>query len=362
MFKLILRKFYLKIKFLYFKYHPIKFSNNDKFWVKVDKNKENINDPKYCIFISSRNNYKMLRKIVISKYKLKNIDFYNVDDNSEDNEKIYGRKLCKENNFIFLKNQSFGLQMALKTLIDYIIKNNKKYDFILYISHDNFPISRNFFSKLNNFFKYNKLDNIGCIGFNHLDYNLHKKEITKFKNEVFSIGYLGRAFLSSLNKSKIPTWYTSQTTNDFKKIKITGAFAIEGVADMAFAINLKNLIKFVNFSDQYRLHCWADDICLQFLQNNIYNIVIPSLIFLNVFEIKAKFGIPILSVSSANKNTKYHSDIYKYKKYWKERWRWDRAYLPTDEVIYKYYSNTLIEKFCKHDFSYGPLKTFNYDI
>jgi hypothetical protein len=358
-FRNIFRPFYYFFKFIYLKYSPLKFNSFDKYWINQLNEEIVLDNFNFCIFISSKNNYLMFEDLVMKNYKIKNLDIYNIDDNSNFTQKDIGKRICNLNEITFIENQSVGLQMALKTLMTYLDKKNKKYKFILYISHDNYPVSREFFYKFNNFIELNNLDQIGCVGFNHLDYVQNKKEILEFKQNKFSIGLLGRSFLTSLNNTLIPTWYSNKSTNNFKNFKLPKPFAVEGIADMAFGINFNNLKKHIVFSNQYRLHCWADDICMQFLEANIYNLVIPNFVFFNSTEIKPKYSIHFSSVYSASKNSK----IFElHKLYWKNKWKWDRGNLPTKEIVNKFYKNSLVQKFCEHDIDKGPVKYFDFEL
>jgi len=356
-FRNLFRPFYYFSKYIYLKYNPFKFNTFDKYWINQINEEQDNKTYRFCVFISSKNNYSMFEKLVLKNYKINNLDIYNIDDNSNPIQKSIGKEICNLNKITFIENESHGLQMALKTLMKYLDKKNKTYKFILYISHDNYPVSRSFFDKFNKFIELNNLDQIGCVGFNHLDYAHNKKEILDFKKNKFSAGHLGRSFLTTLNNSKIPSWYNNKNTNNFKNFKLNKPFAVEGIADMAFGINFNNLKKHILFSSQYRLHCWADDICMQFLVANLYNLVIPNFIFFNPFEIKPRYSMHFSSVHTAVKSSE---TLEMYKLYWNKKWKWDRGNLPTKEIIKKFYKDTLVQKFCEHDIDKGPIKYFDF--
>lgn len=347
------------LKNFYFKFHPLKFNKFDRYWIKQKKNELNTSSFEYCLFISSRNNYAMLKKIVLKNYKIENLEMFNIDDGSTIEQQELGKKICLENGIFYIQNKSKGLQMALKTLLEFLDQLKKKYKYILYISHDNYPVFNNFFYDFNKLITENKINNkMGCIGFNHLDYKFDKKEILNFKKKNFGIGHLGRAFIAKIKHKEKPNWYKKSS---FSNYKFMHPFALEGVADMAFAINVYNLKKYIKLSNNYRLHCWCDDICLQFLKNNIFNICIPYFIFFNPFELKAKFNIPISSVTSAKKKfSNFHSNYEIYKRYWKKTWKWDRGNLPSSKIIDSYYKGTLISKIFYHDLNKGPYKIFKF--
>ena len=133
-------------------------------------NKDNI-----IIYVSSRNNYDMLKGEVFN-IDFEGFEFINVDDGSSKEEVNKGREYCKEKNVIFLQNKSRGVQMATQTVVDFINSNRPNCKYILCFQHDVVPISDNFFSKISSLVSSNKLSDFGAIGFNVLDRGKYTKD------------------------------------------------------------------------------------------------------------------------------------------------------------------------------------------
>ena len=120
MFRRLLRPFYYFFKYIYLKYNPFIFNAFDKYWINQISEEKVIKNYSFCVFISSKNNYSMFEKLVLKNYKIKNLDMYNIDDNSNSNQKNIGKEICNLNEITFIENESYGLQMALKTLMKYL--------------------------------------------------------------------------------------------------------------------------------------------------------------------------------------------------------------------------------------------------
>ena len=105
-------------------------------------NKDNI-----IIYVSSRNNYDMLSGEVLKNINTEGFEFINVDDKSSPEEIEKGKKICKENDIIFIENESRGVQYATNTLVRYIKKNRPECKWIVCFQHDCYPITESFFSR-----------------------------------------------------------------------------------------------------------------------------------------------------------------------------------------------------------------------
>ena len=62
--------------------------------------------------------------------------------------RLIREKICKQNNIVFLSNKSRGVQMATQTLVDFINDNRPECKWIICFQHDNYPISKKFFSHI----------------------------------------------------------------------------------------------------------------------------------------------------------------------------------------------------------------------
>ena len=322
------------------------------------KNKKNI-----LIYCSSRNNYEMLEKEIIPNYNLKNIgyEFINIDDNSSKDQFDLGSQICKDNNIKMIKNKGRGLFEALQTVIDYVNDNNFDYKHIVWVSHDTYPLTTNFFDKLNNLSKKGNLDQFGCIGFNTI-WKKYTHSETSFKNNNLEgnyCGVLGRAVLTSVPGAG---WYRP---SDIQLKKETWGFniAVESIVDMVMMFNVEKYNNFIKCDPSYHHFCWGDDICLQFLKNNIYNVTLFDFYIYHDQDIKQKYKIPVNSASAAKSGNTYHFCSYgSHLSHWNKKWGFDRNWQKKKENIIdkvrKMHNNTLINKFANHDYKKGPIKIF----
>ena len=58
------------------------------------------------IYVSSRNNYDMLEGEVLKNINLDGFELINIDDNSSEEEKEKGKRICNARNIIFLENKN----------------------------------------------------------------------------------------------------------------------------------------------------------------------------------------------------------------------------------------------------------------
>lgn len=348
----IIKKYLRPIRDYLRSLNPIRFSAYDKYYFPPIPDKIPISnniEKKICFFISSRNNYLMLEKEILKNFNLDSFLVINVDDGSNENEINYGKSICDKNNIIFIKNKSFGLQYALKSCVDYLDEKNYSQTHILHITHDNYPISTDFYDSISSII--DKKINFGLLGFNCFDYRLCRKDLINLRNKKKAIGLLGRAVLTNHDNFKLRKWYTSSNSSHFN---LKALIAVESPADTCFLISIENFKKFIKVTNKIRLHNWADDISLQFLKNNIFNYCAPFINLFNANEIKQKYNIPIWSTRDQKK--KHHSGIENGLRYWKEKWGWERNNYPTLEIINKRFKGTLVEKFYLHNPDKGPIK------
>lgn len=316
------------------------------------------------IYCSSRNNYEMLEKEIIPNYNLKNIeyDFINIDDNSSEEQFKLGNQICKDNNVKMIKNNGRGLFKALQTVVDYIEENNLNYSHVVWVSHDTYPLTNDFFDKLNDLAELGKLDKFGCIGFNTIwkKYTCSEEDFVKKNLEGNYCGVLGRAVLTPVPGAG---WYRP---SDIPLAKKSWGFnvAVESIVDMVMMFNIKNYKKFIECDPAYHHFCWGDDICLQFLKNNVYNVTLFDFYIYHDQNIKKKYKIPVNSATAAKKGDNYYfCDYGDHLNHWNKKWGFDREWQKKKNNIIcevqKLHGDSLIESFSMHDVSLGPLKTFN---
>ena len=304
-----------------------------------------------ALYLSSRNNYDMV-DIFLKNTHLNGFCLYNVDDCSTEDEIKKGKEICSNNNITFIPNEGRGLQHAAQTMINEVKDTDVK--FIVWCTHDTFPLTDNFFGKLNTLVSSDKLQKFGMVGFNTFGPQIGYNTPSNFDNKC---GMLGRAPLT-----KLPGrggWYRSSDM-DLSWDKWGKPCSIDAPVDMLLMINVELFQKYIEISDKYHLFCAHDDIALQFLYNNIHNIVLPEFMVWHDQHIKSEVNIPVKSAQSAkNGNNKYFGDYGPHLKFWKERWGWDRDDRETFTNVRETYKGTLIYDMYYHDYKKGPFEVFD---
>jgi hypothetical protein len=305
------------------------------------------------IFLSSRNNYKML-PIFLENIDLEGFKLSNIDDHSSAKEIALGKDICKKNQIPFIHNLDRGLQWAWKTFIDTVPIETK---FIVWCTHDAYPLSNGFFTKLNEIVEQGSLDNFGVVGFNYFGPMVGISNQDNIEKD--SCGILAKTPLM-----KTPGkggWYRSGDM-DLDWETYGRPFAVESPADFGWMMNVKLFKEIIEPSNKYHLFGACEDLSYQFLKNNIYNVVLPDFVAWHNQEIKEQVSIP---KNSANRFTKlglgkkYFGDYGPHLAYWKEKWGWDRNDRESFEKIKDLYQGTLIRDFYEHDYTDGPLKYFD---
>ncbi len=317
-----------------------------------------MNKKNLIIYVSSRNNYDMLKHEVFKNINFEGFEFINVDDGSSKSEIKKGQKICRKNNIIFLKNKSRGVQMATQTLIDYINLYRPECKWIICFQHDNWPVSKGFFSKISDYIYSGSLDNFGLIGFNHLDHWYYSGlSYYKFLLGLKPLGALGILYFNQSESKK--KWLTSRHQSKLlKNKKWRKPFIIDLPIWTCIGINVNHWNEIIEPTDQYHFHMWLPDIAIQFNFKNIPALVIPSLYCFNFQRLKLKYNINWDSAAGSKKgNSKYFGDWCNYDFFY-SRWGFDHEN-PREKIDLNRYNNTLIKKFHEHDIELGPLKNFN---
>ena len=305
------------------------------------------------IFLSSRNNYEML-PIFLENVNLEGFKLSNIDDQSSKSQIEFGKRICDEHDIPFIPNLDRGLQWAWKTFIETVPKETK---FVVWCTHDAFPLSINFFKDLDKLVSQGSLDKFGVVGFNYFGpmVGIDKKD----QVQPNSCGILAKTPLM-----KTPGrggWYRSSDM-DLDWHTYGRPFAVESPADFGWMINVELFKKIVEPSNKYHLFGACEDLSYQFLKNNIYNIVLPNFVAWHNQEIKEKVKIPKNSANRLTKlglGKKYFGDFGPHLKFWKQKWGWHRDDRESFEEVQDLYKETLIYEFYKHDYTKGPLKYFD---
>ena len=311
-----------------------------------------ISNKNIIIYVSSRNNYDMLSGEVLKNINTEGFEFINVDDKSSPEEIEKGKKICQENDIVFLENESRGVQMATHTLIKFIKENRPECKWVFCFQHDCYPITENFFGRISKLIDDGKLDECGTLGCNRIDMGKHTQDsFRRWESGESPLGFLGLAHLSIFDTSN--RWLLDN--KEWRK-----PFSIEITAWTAIGINVDLWWDYIEPTDEYHFHLWAPDISIQFLYHNFHNLVLPNLYIMNRQELKEKYGIDANSARSSQDGNEYHFGHYKPSHTaWKERWGWEYELPSTISKIKASYEGTLIEEFIGHDTRSGPFKTFD---
>lgn len=322
-----------------------------------------VNLENILIYCSSRNNYEMLESEILKNVEFEGFDFVNVDDNSCEEQILLGKQICEKNSIGFLPNKGRGLSMALQTIVDYANNSDKNYKFIFWLSHDCYPITKNMFSKLSSLIDNKSLDSFGCVGFNTVWKKFICSEEQFFSNKLEGrlCAVMGRSVLTP-----VPGVGWLRPT-DFKMEweKWGKNIAVESIVDMNMMFNLAQYNSHIECDDNFHHFCWGDDLGLQFLKSGVYNVTLANFYVFHDQHIKIKYNIPANSFRAAKSGDSYYfCDATRHYGHWENKWGFDRSWqtqlktLP--ENVINSYKGTLLEDFMNHDYTKGPLKTFDF--
>ena len=170
------------------------------------------------------------------------------------------------------------------------------------------------------------------------------------------LGMIGRGVLTHL--SGRGGWYRrGDMTLDWDVWGGENPIAIESPVDMILSFNVNLFKKYIKVTDEYHLFCAWDDICMQFLENDIYNVTLPNLQAFHNQNFKGN-KIPKKSANSAKNGNTKHFGRFDHFEYWKSRWGWERDDVRETFPLEKY-EGTLIGKFYSHDYKRGPMRIFD---
>jgi hypothetical protein len=311
------------------------------------------------IYVSSRNNYDMLEGEVLKNINLDGFELINIDDNSSEEEKEKGKRICNARNIIFLENKDRGVQMATQTLIDFINENRPNCKWIICFQHDIYPISIDFFKTLSNHINNEKLNDFGLVGFNVLDNGDYTNDaLERFNNGEQPLGMIGMAHLSI--RSNSGRWLCPKQQDALiNSGHWNQPFISEFPMWAAIGINVTLWNKHIQPTNEYHFHLWLPDIAMQFNYLNFPCLTIPSLYCLNNQFLKEKYNINVNSATGAKSGDEYHFGKYSNFDAWRSRWGWDYENTNTFDNIKQNYKNTLIGEYYKHDIQTGPLRKYN---
>lgn len=316
------------------------------------------------VYVSSRNNYDMLAGEVLKNIKLNGCEFINIDDKSDDAEIVKGKKICHEQSIVFLENKSRGVQWATQTLVDFIHEHRPECKWIFCFQHDNYPITENFFSRIDTLIKNGSLEQFGALGFNVLDDGRYTGDaLKKWENKEEPLGMLGLCHLSEHDASKRWLCPSQQGRVLSKKhARFRNPFIIEIPMWAAVGINIQAWERSVTPTTDYQFHLWFPDVMMQLNKANYPCLILPKLYCINRQDLKRKYDIPVNSAQAAKKGDSYHFGEYgPHLENFKKRWGWDYEDVEnTYEKVRDQYKDLIFEQYYTHRIRRGPLKSFDF--
>jgi len=351
---------------------------------------------KIGIVYPSYNNYDLLKFEVLKRVNFCDYPVINVDDHSNEKEKIKGKKICEDNNIHFQINKGKGVQLAMDQAINFLSEN---YDceWVFCMQQDVFPMEQNFFSEFEKKITSKNLDEIGAMGFNVIGnhkFFYDETLLSRYKNGEKIKGCLGIFTLSDTKQEvrKMPfhifirnniikltgikklisrmkvssTKYRVFSPKSFYKFdttakKYNGIYACDLPMWVGVAINVKNWKKYIKPSNKFIFHLWFPDVAFQFLYAGKWIANTTDLYLFNDQSSKEKHGFH-WSSAHAGRNPNYRYQIEEYGDHlyqWEKKWGFHYEYpVEHDSIIRDKYKGTLIDKLYHHDCRNGPIKTF----
>ena len=274
------------------------------------------------VLVSSRNNYNLFENFFLKNNDLPNSKIINCDAGSTTENKNIGIEICNKNNINFYEPKNFEIQLILSEVIEkFINKSNSKW---LLCLHTDSYLRVGEYKKLIKLLNNDYFDKFGLIGLNTIFWP-HTKKIEGIKFDKFYFGLMGKSILSDLSYS---VYGPHTIKNRLEQKKWNNLAAVETVMDIGYLINMKNFRKFIKPSNKFPFICSIDDIGLQFLNNNIYNVTLPDVYCVHDPWVKKRYNMPVSSPIDLNKqfNKNFYNDDLSYNYYWKKKWKFDRQF------------------------------------
>jgi len=294
------------------------------------------------------------KRINNGKYPVLNID----EDSTTDQKKI-GQQVCKQYGFHYIDREERGMHNNVISASKFF---GDKVKFIIWFQTDCWPLQDDFFPRFEQLVDSGKLNEFGVIGFNGIAQDVLRKRFPVLLEQF----HKGENPLAVVARSPLEIGSNWQAGVTNKKIEFAldkdlfqKPFAVEITAYFATAVNVEKFKQLIDITHPFHFfHSW-DDICCQFLNKNVYNVIFPDLYLEHRPDLKPKFKIPSRSVKLAYKNKdKYHSLVGFTEKEWKSVWGFEFDNRSIYKEVQNRYKGTLIDAFYNHDPRKGPLKTF----
>lgn len=306
---------------------------------------------KVALLFTTRNCYQLFDNIFFnhSTQDFSNYYIFNIDMNSTDDQKELAQKVFKKYNMINLPvdlndENIYSVHRDIEICSTYIEENNLDIDWIIWCSHDGHFVGNDFLESLESKLKENPefKTEVGVIGF-------RDEGTIEAGKPCYGRGNLLQG-LSDVGKG----WYQNLPT----EYQESEYFIVESVHDNIVAVNRHLYKKYITPDYNFILFFVWDEISAQFGLKNISSITIPSLIVVDLYREKPKFGLK----RSLDSDTSTHMDVYCEKPAWHGHWfnkyKWNQGIIPpTKEEFYAsgdMYVNSIQEKIFNWHVSDGP--------
>ena len=317
--------------------------------------------------MTSRNNYDFIERYWIPNVKENNnVDSYeilNIDEDSTPDQQNTGKKLCEKHGIEYMQCEKPGMHKNLELAADYFEPKGIK--FIVWSHADAWPIQDNFYNSLDGLIKTGNLDSFGTIGFNGLDANMLGTEIfKKLKRRVRKgkrpLGVLARCHLGN-GDPWVCGIKTRKTPHPIRKPELyLKPHACSQNTWWISALNIGLFRKHIDTSHKFYFHKSWDDICMQFMLHNVYNLILPTYYIVHRQDLKKTVGIPRSSVRLAYKKVDTYSRLDGFPpENWKKEWGWVFGKPKTFAKVKNRYEGTHIYDFYHHNLKKGPWKVFD---
>ena len=297
----------------------------------------------FGIFLVCKNNYELL-EAWFQNGNYSDIPVLVLDISSNQSNLDLAKKLQMKFNFELKIAKSGIMQENILEALSYF--HTKNIYWVMYTHQDTYPLTKNWVSLLNEKLNNLPLDKIGVVGFNIYHDNELKnwKGDTNFKlmTTARSPLELGNGYYDSRPGSRV-------NYENFDKNKI---FLVETPMWTTCLFNV-NYMSNIKIDKNFDFFHSIDDVCFQYLNLGIYNVVIPNICFAHDQSIKVKKGFEKNSSTSGDK--KKIENLYgrfDHMKIWKKKWSFD--YYPNKVIFGR--SHLLAKAIDKFE------KTTNFDF
>lgn len=314
----------------------------------------------FVVLYCNKNQYEMFEEFI---FKHSPADFNKVticvyDDNSDDDQKDKLRKLCKKYENIKWINPNVNSDSIAPFLScnfscdEYLTKNNIDADWMLFFENDVFPFQDNFWELVEekiNFIKTLNAD-VGSFGFS--SYQDFDKGVVKSSGSPT----IGRGcLLDGILEHPHGGWYKDLPESFYN----TDYFVVECVNWQSICVSRKLLTKYIEIDTRYDNRLLnGDDLAQQFMMNNVFNIVFPSLaVYHDSGELKKQINLKISNTYNRSENS---HQVYK------DRWGWEWGYRNKElrqqfNAAFPKYMNTIQSKLFQMHVSDGPKKVEDFE-